>query len=53
MYFQDNKDSLGNEGVSSLQKILASVYLLAMGGSCDDTDEYIHIRESTVVEAIL
>ena len=41
-------DALGNPGLSSLQKCVAAIRMLAYGGSTDSLDEYIRASESTV-----
>ncbi|XP_038719919.1 uncharacterized protein LOC120012546 [Tripterygium wilfordii] len=51
-YFQQRRNAAGKLGLSSLQKITASILMLAYGVSTDLMDEYIRIRETTALESL-
>ena len=46
-YFRKRCDATGKEGLSALQKCVASMRILAYGVPADAVDEYVHIGEST------
>ena len=52
-YFKKKKcDATGKEGLSALQKCVASLRILAYGLSLDAVDEYVRIGESTARQAL-
>lgn len=51
-FLRQRKDALGKQGPSSLQKITASLRLLAYGIAADAIDEYCRISESLVNECL-
>ena len=51
-YFEQKPDALGNQGLSSLQKITAALRIFAYGVAGDAVDEYIRIGESTATKCL-
>ena len=51
-YFQKKNDATGKEGLSALQKCVASMRILAYGVPADAVDEYVRIGESTARQAL-
>ena len=51
-YFVQKRNTAGTLGLSCLQKVVAAFRLLAYGVAADALDEYIHIGESTALEAL-
>ncbi|XP_035545784.1 uncharacterized protein LOC118348335 [Juglans regia] len=51
-YFVQRRDSAGRIGLSSMQKIIVSLRMLAYGVTGDFIDEYIRIGESTAIESL-
>ncbi|KAJ0428082.1 putative harbinger transposase-derived protein [Helianthus annuus] len=51
-YFVQRRDNAGRLGLSSMQKIIASLRMLAYGVTTDFMDEYINIGESTAMESL-
>ena len=51
-YFKKKCDATGKEGLSALQKCVASLRILAYGLSLDAVDEYVRIGESTARQAL-
>ncbi|XP_035842621.1 putative nuclease HARBI1 isoform X2 [Helianthus annuus] len=51
-YFVQRRDNAGRLGLSSMQKIIASLRMLAYGVTTDFMDEYIDIGESTAMESL-
>ncbi|RLM80889.1 hypothetical protein C2845_PM12G16490 [Panicum miliaceum] len=51
-YFVQKRNAEGTLGLSCLQKVVAAFRLLAYGVAADALDEYIHIGESTALEAL-
>ncbi|CAH9090484.1 unnamed protein product [Cuscuta epithymum] len=51
-YFTQKVDAVGKPGLSPLQKILASMRMLAYGCAADILDEYVQIGESTTIESL-
>ncbi|TVU33332.1 hypothetical protein EJB05_25142, partial [Eragrostis curvula] len=51
-YFQKKCDAAGKEGLSALQKCVASLRILAYGVPADAVDEYVRIGESTARQAL-
>ncbi|GER45729.1 ribosomal protein-like [Striga asiatica] len=51
-YFTQKVDAVGNIGLSSLQKVVAAIRMLAYGCSADSLDEYVQIGESTAIECL-
>ncbi|CAK9149118.1 unnamed protein product [Ilex paraguariensis] len=51
-YFIQTTDVIGVLGLSSLQKIIVAYRILAYGTPTDSVDEYIRIRESTVIQSL-
>jgi hypothetical protein len=51
-YFQHRPDATGKYGLTGLQKMVASIRILAYGHPADAVDEYIRIAESTAREAL-
>ncbi|CAH9101527.1 unnamed protein product [Cuscuta europaea] len=51
-YFTQKVDAIGNPGLSPLQKIIASIRMLAYGCAADILDEYVQIGESTAIESL-
>lgn len=52
-YFRKRCDATGKEGLSALQKCVASMRILAYGVPADAVDEYVRIGESTARAAAL
>ncbi|WVZ50925.1 hypothetical protein U9M48_002130 [Paspalum notatum var. saurae] len=52
-YFEQRGDCTGLMGLSALQKVVASMRILAYGVPADATDEYVQIGESTAREALI
>ncbi|KAM0059439.1 putative harbinger transposase-derived protein [Helianthus debilis subsp. tardiflorus] len=51
-YFVQRRDNAGRLGLSSMQKIIASLRMLAYGVTTNFMDEYIDIGESTAMESL-
>ncbi|XP_035814910.1 uncharacterized protein [Zea mays] len=51
-YFIQRPNCAGEIGLSALQKVVATVRILAYGIPADAVDEYVRIRESTAHEAL-
>ncbi|XP_052197217.1 uncharacterized protein LOC127804398 [Diospyros lotus] len=51
-YFVQRFDAVGVPGLSSLQKMIAALRMLAYGSPADAVDEYVRIGESTVIESL-
>ena len=51
-YFVQKNDGLGMVGLSGLQKMTATIRLLAYGMPADCVDEYVRIGESTTIESL-
>jgi hypothetical protein len=51
-WFIQSLDGVGRLGLSSLQKCIAALRMLAYGVAADPTDEHCRIGESTTVEAM-
>jgi hypothetical protein len=51
-YFIQKRNAAGMLGLSSLQKMIAALRILAYGVVADSTDEYMRIGESTAVESL-
>ncbi|WOH00288.1 hypothetical protein DCAR_0519647 [Daucus carota subsp. sativus] len=51
-YFQQRIDAVGRKGLSSLQKCIAAMRMLAYGVSADVVDDYVRIGESIAVEGL-
>ncbi|KAL6208775.1 hypothetical protein ACLB2K_019720 [Fragaria x ananassa] len=51
-YFVQKKDSAGRVGLSSLQKVIAAMHMLAYEVVADVMDDYLRIGESTAIEAM-
>ena len=51
-YFQKKNDATGKEGLSALQKCVASMRILAYGVPADAVDENVRIGESTARQAL-
>jgi hypothetical protein len=51
-YFLQKPDAIGVLGLSSLQKLIAALRMLALGICADAMDEYCRIRESTAMECM-
>ncbi|XP_052177493.1 uncharacterized protein LOC127791548 [Diospyros lotus] len=51
-YFGQRYNAAGVLGLSSLQKIIAALRMLAYGSPADVVDEYVRISESTAVESL-
>ncbi|CAO2141580.1 unnamed protein product [Urochloa humidicola] len=51
-YFQQREDCTGLVGLSALQKVVASMRILAYGLPLDAVDEYVQIGTSTAREAL-
>jgi len=51
-YFQQRENAVGRLGLSSLQKVVAAVRILAYGVPADAVDEYVRIGESTARVAL-
>ncbi|XP_026399845.1 uncharacterized protein LOC113295737 [Papaver somniferum] len=51
-YFTQRVDAAKKYGLSPLQKMMASVKMLAYGCPADSVDEYIQIGESTAIECL-
>ncbi|CAO2196728.1 unnamed protein product [Urochloa humidicola] len=51
-YFQQHEDCTGLVGLSALQKVVASMRILAYGLPLDAVDEYVQIGTSTAREAL-
>ncbi|XP_047321206.1 uncharacterized protein LOC124925280 [Impatiens glandulifera] len=51
-YFQQKRNSVGKLGLSSLQKITATLQMLSYGITTDFIDEYIRIGETTVIKSL-
>ncbi|CAM8926970.1 unnamed protein product [Rhodiola kirilowii] len=52
VYFTQRVDAVGVLGLSPLQKITASLRMLAYGTPADAIDDYIRIGESTAIESL-
>ena len=51
-YFVQRRNAVGTLGLSSLQKITASLRMLAYGVSGDAVDEYLRLGSSTTIESL-
>jgi hypothetical protein len=51
-YFQQREDCTGLLGLSALQKVVATMRILAYGLPLDAVDEYVQIGTSTAREAL-
>ncbi|XP_073120673.1 uncharacterized protein [Henckelia pumila] len=51
-YFVQRRDATGKLGLSSLQKVMAAVRMLAYDVAGDDVDEYLKIGASTALECL-
>ncbi|KAL0899432.1 hypothetical protein Bca101_083393 [Brassica carinata] len=51
-YFIKRRDSFGRLRLSTLQKVIAAIWILAYSMPADATYEYIKIRESTATECM-
>jgi hypothetical protein len=51
-YFHFKRDAYGRAGLSSLQKCVAAIHILAYGVPADVVDEYVRIGQSTVCESL-
>ncbi|CAN6270843.1 unnamed protein product [Urochloa humidicola] len=51
-YFKKKCDATGKEGLSALQKCVASLRILAYGVPADAVDEYVRIAETTARQAL-
>ncbi|XP_038678744.1 putative nuclease HARBI1 [Tripterygium wilfordii] len=51
-YFRQKRNAAGKLGLSSLQKITASLRMLAYGVTADFMDEYVRIGESTAITSL-
>src|SRR5262249_43485983 len=51
-FFVQRRNSAGNLGLSSLQKVIAAMRMLAYGVSADSVDDYVRIGESTAIESL-
>ena len=51
-YFVQKRNAAGQLGLSCLQKVVAAFRMLTYGVPADALDEYIHIGESTTLEAL-
>jgi hypothetical protein len=51
-YFQQKKNVIGESGLSTLQKAVAAIRILAYGSSFDAVDEYVRIGESIAGECL-
>ncbi|XP_047315282.1 uncharacterized protein LOC124919157 [Impatiens glandulifera] len=51
-YFQQKRNSAGNLGLSSLQKITVALRILCYGVAADFMDEYIRIGETTTIKSL-
>ncbi|XP_028121167.1 uncharacterized protein LOC114318469 [Camellia sinensis] len=51
-YFVQKQDAVGVLGLSSLQKMTASMRTLVYGVAIDSVDDYVRIRESTATESL-
>jgi hypothetical protein len=51
-YFVQKRIAAGTLGLSSIQKCMAALHMLAYGTSSDAVDEYCRLSESTVMEAM-
>ncbi|XP_052190030.1 uncharacterized protein LOC127799854 [Diospyros lotus] len=51
-YFVQRYNAAGVPGLSSLQKIIAALRMLAYGSPTDVVDEYVRIGESTAIESL-
>ncbi|KAL5821943.1 hypothetical protein ACOSQ3_023825 [Xanthoceras sorbifolium] len=50
VYFTQRNDALSRQGLSGLQKMTATIRLLSYDYSTDCCDEYLQIRETTIIE---
>ncbi|XP_075662918.1 uncharacterized protein LOC142632380 [Castanea sativa] len=51
-YFIQKRDNAQRLGLSSLQKIIATLRMLAYGVTADFMDEYVRIEETTAIESL-
>ncbi|XP_065879456.1 uncharacterized protein [Euphorbia lathyris] len=51
VYFQQRTDAVGRVGLSSIQKVIAAMRILAYGIPADAADEYCKIAESAAIES--
>ena len=51
-YFVQKNDVVGNIGLSPLQKMIASIRMLAYEVAADAVDDYVRIGESTAIESL-
>ena len=51
-YFVQTKNAVGIMGLSSLQKMTATIRMLAYGVAVDAVDDYVRIGESTAIESL-
>src|SRR5262249_39608216 len=51
-FFVQRRNSAGNLGLSSLQKVTAAMRMLAYGVSADSVADYVRIGESTAIESL-
>ncbi|CAH9119576.1 unnamed protein product, partial [Cuscuta europaea] len=51
-YFTQKVNAVGKAGLSPLQKIIASIRMLAYGCAADILDEYVQIGQSTTIESL-
>src|SRR5262249_16986531 len=52
LFFVQRRNSAGNLGLSSLQKVTAAMRMLAYGVSADSVYDYVRIGESTAIESL-
>ena len=51
-YFVQKRNAAGVLGLSSLQKMIAALRMLAYGVGADFTNEYVRIGKSTAIESL-
>jgi hypothetical protein len=51
-YFHQKPDAIGTLGASPIQKVVATVRMLAYDISADFLDEYVRMGESTIIECL-
>jgi hypothetical protein len=52
VYFHRRVNAVGLPGLPTIQKVTATVHMLAYGGPTDRLDEYIRMDESTTLEIV-
>lgn len=52
-YFVQKSDAVGTAGLSGIQKMTASMRMLAYGMPADSVDEYVKIGKSTAIESLM